>query len=138
MPLRFYRRASILPGVRLNLSRSGPSLSLGVRGVHMTVGNRRGTRYSMGIPGTGLAWYTTVHPHRHYFPAAPGTPAAGADTAPPRAWRWLLLPFHIAWFVLHAAVWLVLHLVELGLLVLAGALAAIVAVGIGTRRHRHP
>jgi hypothetical protein len=34
MGLRFYRRVRILPGVHVNVSRSGPSLTVGVRGAH--------------------------------------------------------------------------------------------------------
>ena len=44
-----------MPGVRLNLSRSGPSVSLGPRGLHYTLG-RKGTRATLGIPGSGLSW----------------------------------------------------------------------------------
>ena len=51
--LRFWRRAKIAPGVTLNLSKSGPSVSVGPRGTKVTVG-RRGVRQSIGIPGTGL------------------------------------------------------------------------------------
>jgi hypothetical protein len=32
MAFRFYRRLKIAPGLSVNLSRSGPSLSVGVRG----------------------------------------------------------------------------------------------------------
>lgn len=55
MGFRFYRRVRLFPGVSVNLSRSGPSLSVGVRGAHVTVG-RRGVTRTVGIPGTGLFW----------------------------------------------------------------------------------
>jgi hypothetical protein len=58
---RFFRRSQILPGVRLNVSKSGPSLSLGVRGAHMTVG-RRGVTRTVGVPGTGI-FYTSRSGH---------------------------------------------------------------------------
>lgn len=57
MGLRYFRRVKLLPGFTMNLSKSGPSLSLGVRGAHVTVG-RRGVRRTVGIPGTGL-FYTS-------------------------------------------------------------------------------
>ena len=57
MSFRFWRRIKITPGVTLNLSRSGGSLSFGPRGAKFTVGSRR-KRATMGIPGTGL-FYTT-------------------------------------------------------------------------------
>src|SRR4051812_46312832 len=55
MGFRFRRSMSLLPGVRINLSGSGPSLSIGPRGFHYTVGPK-GTRVTAGIPGTGLSW----------------------------------------------------------------------------------
>jgi hypothetical protein len=56
MSLRFWRRFKILPGVTLNLSKSGPSISVGPRGAKITVGPR-GLRGTVGMPGTGL-YYT--------------------------------------------------------------------------------
>ena len=56
MSLRFWRRFKILPGVTLNLSKSGPSVSVGPRGAKITVGPR-GVRGTVGLPGTGL-YYT--------------------------------------------------------------------------------
>jgi hypothetical protein len=54
MGLRFRRTMQIIPGLRLNLSRSGPSMSFGSRGFHYTVGMKR-TRTTVGIPGSGLS-----------------------------------------------------------------------------------
>jgi hypothetical protein len=61
MGFRFRRSLKILPGVRLNLSGSGASVSLGPRGFHYTIGPK-GTRVTAGIPGTGLSW-TQYTPH---------------------------------------------------------------------------
>lgn len=61
MGFRFRRSLKILPGVRLNLSGSGASVSLGARGFHYTIGPR-GTRVTAGLPGTGLSW-TQYSPH---------------------------------------------------------------------------
>jgi hypothetical protein len=55
MGFRFRRTFKIVPGVRLNLSRSGPSVSLGARGFHYTAGPK-GTRTTIGLPGSGLSW----------------------------------------------------------------------------------
>jgi hypothetical protein len=55
MGFRFSRRVSILPGLKLNLSGSGVSLSAGVRGAHINLGPR-GLYGSAGIPGTGLSY----------------------------------------------------------------------------------
>lgn len=56
MGFRFWRRIRIAPGMTLNLSKTGGSLSFGVRGAHVTTG-RRGTQGTVGIPGSGL-FYT--------------------------------------------------------------------------------
>ncbi|MFO8055733.1 MAG: DUF4236 domain-containing protein [bacterium] len=58
MGFRFWRRMKIAPGITLNLSKAGGSLSFGGRGGHYTVGSR-GTRKTVGIPGTGLFYTTT-------------------------------------------------------------------------------
>jgi len=58
MGFRFFRRMNIIPGVRLNFSKSGISPSFGVRGARVTLG-RTGVRKTVGIPGTGL-FYTEV------------------------------------------------------------------------------
>lgn len=57
MPFRFFRRVRIAPGLRVNLSKSGPSLSVGGRGAWFTIGPR-GPRGTVGGLGTGL-FYTT-------------------------------------------------------------------------------
>lgn len=51
--MRFRKRIKLIPGVRLNLSKSGVSLSAGVRGASVTFG-KRGNYLNVGIPGTGL------------------------------------------------------------------------------------
>lgn len=50
---RFWRRVKVAPGLTINLSKSGPSLSVGPRGSKVTFG-RRGIRQTVGLPGTGL------------------------------------------------------------------------------------
>lgn len=50
----YWRRSTkILPGVRINWSKSGPSISMGPKGAKVNFG-KRGTYVSGGIPGTGL------------------------------------------------------------------------------------
>jgi uncharacterized protein DUF4236 len=53
MGLRFRRSLKLAPGLRLNLSGSGVSLSAGPRGASVNFGSR-GTYFNAGIPGTGL------------------------------------------------------------------------------------
>ena len=69
MGFRFSRRISILPGLSLNLSRSGVSLSAGVRGAHVTLGPR-GTYTSVGLPGTGISYRQRIGGGRR-LPQAP-------------------------------------------------------------------
>jgi hypothetical protein len=53
MGLRFTKRVSLIPGMRVNLSKHGASLSVGHRGAWFTVGPP-GHRATLGVPGTGL------------------------------------------------------------------------------------
>lgn len=55
MVLRFRKSFKVAPGVRLNVSRSGSSLSLGGRGL-TTNYSARGTRTTLSIPGSGLSF----------------------------------------------------------------------------------
>lgn len=54
MGIRFRKRIKLAPGLHLNLSGSGLSLSTGPRGASMTFGGRGGTYMNAGIPGSGL------------------------------------------------------------------------------------
>ncbi len=51
--MRLWRRVKVALGVTINLSKSGPSLSVGPRGSKVTLG-RRGVRQTIGLPGTGM------------------------------------------------------------------------------------
>lgn len=53
MAWSYRKRIKVIPGVRLNISKSGISTSIGVRGANMTFG-KTGTYLNTGIPGTGL------------------------------------------------------------------------------------
>ncbi|AVK47522.1 hypothetical protein AXY43_05505 [Clostridium sp. MF28] len=52
----FRKSVNIMPGVKINLSRSGPSISLGPKGLKYNI-NSRGSRVRCSIPGTGV-YYT--------------------------------------------------------------------------------
>ena len=60
MGFRFRRTLKIAPGIHINLTKSGPSLSLGPRGAKYTIGSR-GDRATVGIPGTGLSYTSQSH-----------------------------------------------------------------------------
>lgn len=57
--LRFQKRISILPGVRINLSKSGASASVGPRGADVNIGSH-GVTTNAGIPGTGVSYRQKV------------------------------------------------------------------------------
>lgn len=83
MGFRFRRSVRLVPGVRLNFSKSGISTSLGGRGATLNIG-RRGTRATIGIPGTGLSYTTTLSgPSRQ---PSPGTSAGPASTGQGSPW----------------------------------------------------
>lgn len=53
MGFNFRKRIKIIPGVHINLSKSGISTSLGVKGASVNIG-KRGTYLNTSIPGTGI------------------------------------------------------------------------------------
>ena len=69
MGFRFRRSFKLMPGVRINLSKSGVSTSVGTRGSWFTIGPR-GTRATVGIPGTGLSYTEQSSAPRHVDPVA--------------------------------------------------------------------
>ena len=59
MGFRLHRSIKVMPGVRLNLSKSGLGYSVGGPGMRVSHSpNGRVTR-TMGIPGTGMSWVTS-------------------------------------------------------------------------------
>lgn len=67
MGFRFQKRVGF-PFGRINLPKSGASLSMGVRGAHVTLG--RTPRLTVGLPGSGLSWTSTL-PHGDRSSASP-------------------------------------------------------------------
>ena len=59
MGLYFRKRVKILPGVHLNISKTGTSWSVGPRGASVNVG-KRGVYVNTGIPGTGIYSRTKI------------------------------------------------------------------------------
>lgn len=72
MGFRFRRSIKLLPGLRVNLSKSGISTSIGRPGMTVNIRGRR-TTTTVGIPGTGLSYRTSSTPRR--------TPHSEGDTA---------------------------------------------------------
>jgi hypothetical protein len=55
MALRFQKRVTLIPGIKLNFGKKGVSLSLGPRGSSMNLGST-GVHANLGITGTGLSF----------------------------------------------------------------------------------
>jgi hypothetical protein len=77
---RFYKRVHLFPGLSVNLSKSGPSLTVGMRGAHLTVG-RSGVRRTIGIPGSGMYYTSHKGHHTGFHSAHVETPVAPAHQA---------------------------------------------------------
>ncbi len=86
MSLRFFSRKKLFPGVTLNMSKSGPSLSFGPRGLKYTIG-ARGSRSTIGLPGSGLH-YTVQHGKgRRQKVEQPSSAPPSLDTIPQESCR---------------------------------------------------
>ena len=73
---RFHRRVKIFPGLAVNLSKSGPSFTVDVRGAHVTVGRGRLTRIA-GRRAESLSAFPLValaHMWRPAIAASDGRP----------------------------------------------------------------
>jgi hypothetical protein len=59
MSLRFRKSIKLAPGIRLNFSAKGGSITVGPRGASVNFGTR-GTHLNAGIPGTGISSRTKI------------------------------------------------------------------------------
>lgn len=81
MGFRFRKSVRLFPGVRLNLGKSGMSVSVGGPGAIVNFGPRH-TALTLGIPGTGLS-YRHQFPKQTAVPARQPTAQAAFPPAPP-------------------------------------------------------
>src|SRR5688500_7327902 len=58
MPFRFCKSFKIAKGLKINLSKSGVSTTIGGRGASVNI-SKHGTRTTVGLPGTGLSYSST-------------------------------------------------------------------------------
>jgi len=56
MGLRFRKSITILPGVKLNLGKTGASVSVGVKGLHANIHTSGKVTGTASLPGTGLSY----------------------------------------------------------------------------------
>jgi hypothetical protein len=78
MGFRFNRRIRIAPGIRLNVGTRSMSLSFGHRGCWYTTGAHGRRTATLGFPGTGLRYTTTVGGSSRVSPRRPPQPAPSA------------------------------------------------------------
>lgn len=79
MAFRFQKRIKIAPGIRLNISKTGISTSIGTNGATVNLG-KDGAQSTVGIPGTGLSY-------RSKLTGGKTTAAPAASTAKSGRWR---------------------------------------------------
>ena len=79
MGFRFRKSFKLMPGVRVNLSKSGISTTVGTRGASVNI-SKRGTYLNTGIPGTGISSRSQIGGSR----SAPGRPIAQAQPQIPQ------------------------------------------------------
>ena len=71
MGLRFRKSITLCKGVRLNIGKTGVSLSAGVPGFRKTIHSSGRVTTSVGIPGTGIYYVDTKNPKKDNTPAKP-------------------------------------------------------------------
>ena len=97
MGWRYRRSVKIFPGLKMNLSKTGTSFSMGRPGATVNFG-KRGVRSTVGIPGTGIS-YTT-----HHSLGKPARPMlAPSPQQQGKAVKWVLigLAMGAAWVAFH-------------------------------------
>lgn len=80
MVFRFRQTVRLFPGVRLNISKGGISVSAGVPGSTLNFG-RHGTALTVGLPGTGMSYRTQLTGGRR---GVPPSQTSFPDTRPKR------------------------------------------------------
>ena len=105
MGFRFQKRISLLPGIRLNLSKSGASVTVGKNGLSVNLG-KDGSTGNVGIPGTGLSYrqkITSDSTPVSEQDATQSEPVVQGDTSGAGIWKWLFFAAVVVIVVLLAA-----------------------------------
>lgn len=99
MPINFRKRFTLMPGVRLNLGKTGISTTLGPKGASVNVG-KQGVHANASLHGTGLSIRKRLDQPKKTAAAPEPAQSRGAVRHP-----WLRL-FAFSYAVLLALVWL--------------------------------
>jgi hypothetical protein len=92
---RFHKRLRIFPGLWINLSKKGGSLSAGGRGAAINV-SPQGHQESVGLPGSGMSYRTKRR--KFCAPGAPVTTSRHPVTAA-HVWLAILVVLIILWLL---------------------------------------
>ena len=96
MGFRFRRRIRVLPGVSVNVGKSGfTCLSAGIRGFTVNFG-RKGTRTTTSLPGTGMSYQSPVRHHAVTDGGADPTPSARRGSG---VWLVVVVALLVLWGV---------------------------------------
>ncbi len=60
MGLRFRKSFKVAPGVKINLNKKSAGVTIGTKGAHYTVNTSGRQTASVGLPGTGLSYSTSL------------------------------------------------------------------------------
>lgn len=105
MGFRFQKRISLFPSIRLNLSKSGASVTLGKPGLSVNLG-KGGATGNVGIPGTGLSYREKIageltSSQEHVPSQLEQNDQTGTDGS--GVWKWLFFAAVLVIVVLLAA-----------------------------------
>jgi hypothetical protein len=77
--LRIRKSIKVLPGLRLNVSKSGTSWTVGRPGASVNLGGKRGARATIGMPGTGVSTSVPLSGRDRNLTAEQAQSPKGAD-----------------------------------------------------------
>lgn len=83
MGFRFQRSIRVLPGLRLNFSKSGVGWSVGPRGYRVSRSATGRRRRTISIPGTGMSWIAYGETGATRRDSRPGPPPGSGRATPP-------------------------------------------------------
>ena len=114
MGFRFRKSFKVVPGVRLNLSKSGLSTSLGGKGVTLNL-SKKGHRTTVDLPGSGMSIVSQSKGQRKRRQRSAASSAP--DSAPSATFATLvsLLITGLIWYVLRDFRWWVYVLIFFGI-----------------------
>lgn len=95
MGFRYRKSIKILPGVKLNISKSGFSTSIGGKGASLNVSSR-GTKVTTSISGTGISYSQYLSKPKRARKKAPTQPIQEAKRVRGRVGRiifWIVVVF---------------------------------------------